>query len=340
MYSEVRKTVTDVLGFFWQQVFLDPAFVSGQTMALSLNFDALNALADSLPDYLSRKKIPYGDRHVYRLFVFNEADLDRDAAHYGDPGVVYGGGIAYGQQITDFTQWKYPIDSGLLPEFLTTGFTTPGIILRRDTDYVVADGSIIFFRNPLEIPGIMKRVTSYQGQTPVFSFLFWGFQVMEDIGAVCDYFGTVAGVCGPGTAVMQEAVNIAWDLRVEDATVRNVKRMLSVLTRTEYARQAGTVREIRPEGDSICIRTDVDVYTAPVTAIVLVDVGDALVSGQLLFDSFAVHEGVGEIEFSDFEGVALAPGFIQDVKAPLFFVNQIVPVEKTHDPDWVTVQAE
>lgn len=339
MYSDVRKTVTDVLGFFWQQVFLDPVFVSGHTMALSLNLEVLNALADMLPDYLSRKKIPYGDQHVYRLFTFDESQLVRDAAHYGDVGLTYGPTVAYGQQLTTFSAWKYPFDTALVPEFLTTGLTIPGTILRRNQDYIFENGLIVFLKDPLELSGVMKRLTSYSGQTPMFSFVLWGFQVQDDIDAVGDYFGTVAGICGPGTAVMQEAVNVAWDLRTEGATVRNVKRMLSILTRTEYARQAGVVRNIYGEGDSVCIRTDTDVYTAPAEAAVLVNIGDSLITGQLIFDSFVVHEGLGEIEFTDFEGVTLNSGFVQGPKGTLFFPNQQVDVVKTHDPDWVRVEA-
>jgi len=263
----------------------------------------------------------------------------RDAAHYGDEGLTYGPTVAYGQQLTAFSNWKYPFDTALVPEFLTTGLTEPGTILRRNQDYIFEDGLIVFLRDPLELTGILKRLTSYREQTPMFSFVLWGFQVQDDIDAVCDYFGTVAGICGSGTAVMQEAVNVAWGLRTEGATVRNVKRMLSILTRTEYAKVSGVVRDVYGEGDSICVRTDVDVYTAPADAAVLVNIGDALTAGQLIFDSFAVHEGWGDIEFADFEGVTLDPGFVQETQGPLFFPNQQVDVVKIHDPNWVRVEA-
>jgi hypothetical protein len=331
---DAKNDVLTALGFFWTRVFLDSDFVDGYSTSIGVELAQLNELTEVLPDYASRRKTPIKHVRGVRLFIFNETDLDTNAARYGQDGVLYDGQYSYGQQTMDLDEWRYPIDPDFCPNFLTTGILNPERILTKDVDYTISDGTITFLEDPLLAAGLDKRSLP-TADGPRFQFFLWGFNVEEDISAVCDYFGTVAGVCGPSNETYHKALNIAWDLRVEGATVQNIHRMLSVITNTDYVHTGGKIHEIFYEGDRICVRTEENIYTAPGNAKVVVPVGTTIEPGDIIFDTFSVKHGSEPIDFDEFEGLTLDQGYLATtVGGSLFLPNQTVPVTLEKHPDW------
>ena len=133
---------------------------------------------------------------------------------------------------------------------------------------------------------------------------------------------------------------MAWDLRIEGATVRNVNRLLSLLTDVDHVHTAGAVKDIYTEGNKVCVRTDTAVYTAPTGTAVLVNIGDSIEASQIIFDAFVVRQGNEEIDFEDFEGVALGSSHLPNLNGDLFFVNDLVPVTRIRHPDWFSVRSQ
>jgi hypothetical protein len=162
--------------------------------------------------------------------------------------------------------------------------------------------------------------------------------VEEDIQAVCNYFGTIAGICGESSDDLNTAVNIAWDLRVEGATVRNIHRMLALMTDTDYVDQTGTIQEIFEEGDKQCVLTENAVYTAPASANVLIPAGSTIQEGDFLFDTYIVKGGTELIDFEDFEALTLGPGLVGNVSPQgLLFENTLVDIVQEAHPDSISV---
>lgn len=339
-FIDERQQLIEALGYFWTKIFLDSEFIEGYVDSFSLRLTDLRELSDNLPDYASRKLLPVTEIRENRIFVFDESTLDTDAFKYGDGG-VYGGGATYGQQRTSFDEYIYPFPVNFEPEFLAPIVVEPDPILRRGEDYEIENGFIKFKTNPLELDNLIKKTVPDSTGAPVFLFYLWGFKVEEDIKAVCDFFGTVAGVCGDSTELVKEAVNIAWDLRVDGATVDNTHRLLSIITNTDYVETPGTVQEIYYEGDRICIRTDNAIYTAPADNLATVTVGESIEKSQIIFDTFSIKYGADKIDFDDFEGLTLGPGYLtKDITGELLFINEQVSISKVRHPDWYDVVEE
>jgi len=331
-FRETQKQLISILGFFWIKVFLDTDFVDAHTTSVGVQLkDMLNGI-DTFRDYLSRLTLPIKKLHSTRIFIFSEGDLDRVSARYGDEGRVYGAGdLAYGQMETTLEVYTYPIDPNFEPEFLATTFLGDSKILKRGVDYTLSDGTISFKTDPLQNPGLEKRLFNNLDAEPVYQFLYWGFSIEEDISAICDYFGVIAGICGLSNVSWKLAMNIAWDLRVEGASVRNVNRLLAVLTDTDYVDEAGTVTAIYREGDRQCVQTLQRIYTAPLKAAVLVTTGQLIQPAQAIFDTYSITPGTRVISFENFEGLTLGQGFLHRLSTSgIFLPNVSTPITKTN----------
>lgn len=340
MQVEVKQQIIEILNYFWNRMFLDSDFVNAWATTIAVPIDDLNQDFNTFSDYMSRYTIPIKEPKSVKLFIFNEENEDRDAYRYGDTGLLYGGGAIYGQQTTAIDPRRFPIEPGYEPRFLATSIKDPGDILEKGVDYEIEDGWITFLVDPLSLASIYKKATIGADQQTFFQFLLWGFQVKEDINALNDYYGIMAGVSGPSDIWTEAAVNVAWDLRVDGASVRNVQRLLAAMTHTDYVDQEGKVKDIYTEGDRICVATDNTVYTAPVEASPIVQKGDTLELDQVIFDTYSIHLGTEDIPGPDFDGLALGPEYLPVLGASILFPNERVDVTKTRNPGWYTVESE
>jgi hypothetical protein len=340
MQPVVKQQIIEILGYFWNSMFLDSDFVQSWATSIAVPIQDLNQDFSTLSEYMSRYTIPVKEPQSIRLFVFDEALEDRNANRYGDDGLIYGGGTAYGQETTSIDPRRFPIEPGYEPRFLATSIKDPGAILEKDVDYEIEDGWIVFFKDPLAIPSLYKKAITGSDKQTYFQFLFWGFQVRADINALCDYYGIMVGVCGPSEIWSKESINVAWDLRVDGASVRNVQRLLAVMTHTDYVSRAGKVKEIYTEGDRICVATENDVYTAPVESSPVIRKGDTLQSDQIIFDTYSIHLGTEDIPGPDFDGLALGPEYLPVLGASILFPNERVDITKTRNPGWFTLESE
>ena len=335
-YLDTRQKLAQALGFFWLKVFTDQAFVEGYVNAIAVEFWELDRLVQELPDYQSRYLLPLKDVSDARLFLFDESTLTRTKWVYGG-GLTYGADAAYGQQHQGSGAWSYASDETLVPNFLTVGVLGNARILTLGVDYAVADGRIVFRDNPLELANLQVLPTAADGETKM-KFLLWGFQVERDLRAVQNFFGVLAGVVANSTLKYQEAVNIAWDLRVDGASKRNINRVLCFISDTDYVEQDGQVRDIFVEGNRWCVVTENAVYTAPLEATVLTVKGAELRQGDFIFNSYAVRYEKEEVDFADFGGLLLDVGLLgPGYRSGVFAGNTLVPVTKTHAPTWTYV---
>lgn len=334
-YSQTLDKFRQALGVFWLEIFTDANWVAGWTKAMGVPFWNLDRMAADLPNYSSRYHVPLKDVEDVRIFIFSEADQDLAAHHYGD-GLKYGDGAAYGQLNPSI--YNYAIDPGLSPLFLAPTVFAPTAVWQRDIDYTIANGRIIFKRNPMNLPGVTMVPTGGMNGT-ILRFLLWGFQTEKDLSAVQDFFGTVAGVIGPSTAQYQRAVRIAWDLRVDGVSQRNIQRLLCAITDVDYVDAAGTVRAIYVEGDRRCVLTENALYTAPLSVNLVVVHGQSLSAGQPISDAFSVRQGKEEVDFAEFGGLLLEDGLLgPGYRNGIFLENATVPVTRQHGAGWTEAE--
>jgi hypothetical protein len=339
-FLTTKADVTKALGYFWHTLFLDSDFTDAYISSVAVPLSQLASEVKELSDYMSRSLVPEKVDHVVRLFIFDETTEDTAAYHYGDDGLTYGGGAVYGKDRVGNTNRLFQIDPAFTPAFLTADLFSPGTVWRLGQDYAIENGWIRFFKDPLDIQGLDKKTKIDADGQVFYTFFLWGFQVTEDIKALNKFFGNMVGYCGASSAATKDAINLAWDLRIEGATVRNVHRLLSLLTDVDHVHTAGTVADVYTEGNKVCVHTNNAVYTAPTGTTVLVSVGEDIEASQIIFDAFVIRQGNEEIDFEDFEGVALGGSHLPHLNGDLFFVNDLVPVTRIQHPDWFSVSSQ
>lgn len=339
-YSDIRQDVLTTMGFFWSRLFQNAGFVEAFTKVLSIHLADLERMTEELPAYLSREDIPVFDEQEVHLFEFNEENLEQQVYDYGASGLTYDdAGLLFGQEFSGEPVWAYPITQALSPMYLASDITDDAMIWNRGIDYVVQDGHVIFRTDPLDLDGVARRAVLTEDGKSVFKFFMWGYKTQRDYNAVQDIYGAVAGVAANSSDVYKKAVNIAWDLRTEGASVQNINRVFALAADVDYVEQAGQVEDIFPEGDRICVLTENAVYTAPIGTETVVSVGAQIEVGERIFDAFSIEHSSETISFSYFEALLLDPGFLgMDYSTPLLIPNTMVTVEKIHDPDWTYVE--
>ena len=340
-YTQINQDILKTLGYFWLRIFENAEYVESFSRTLAIHLSDLERVSAALPEYMARGELPVFDDQELHLFRFQEAALDRDAHKYGD-GLEYGTpGAIFGQQLQLLDRWSYPIAVDLSPAYLASDFSAEGEIWQRDIDYTVADGRIVFREDPLLLSQVVKLPQLAADGTTTFDFFLWGFKTDRDYQAVKDFYGVVAGVAAASSKVYKEAVNIAWDLRTEGASVQNIKRLLSLASDVDYVGQAGQIEDIFPEGDRICVQTENALYTAPIGTEVLFPIGSSLSIGEVIFDTFILRQSSEDVDFTDFEALLLDFGFLGlNYSSSLLIPNATVTVSKRHGSGWTYVEHE
>ena len=147
---------------FWSQVFNDvplvTALLDGQAEGLSqAYFDLLEIiLAKSVHD------IPVFHREKWQLLIFNESDINKNAANllkYGQdaeygvqtvssafaPGLEFEyGGFASG----DATSFALPGDMVDIESYVTNRIYEPSLVFSKGADFFISNGIIFFAKNP------------------------------------------------------------------------------------------------------------------------------------------------------------------------------------------------
>ena len=338
-YSDVKTEVINTLGIFWVKVFANRQFVDAYTSSIAVHFNDLNTLTELIPDLKSLDDMSIKYVEEVRLLLFNEEDLRRDRYHYGDEGLLYGDGIKYGAQLGTEPGYSYPIDVDVIPNFLSVSPLGDERIYQLGVDYVIAKGRIIFVEDPLALPDLTKNSVAGETGEPVFQFILWSFKAEVDLKTIQSFFGSIAGItASQSTAIYKDAVSIAWGLRVDGASVANLNKLLSIGTGTSFVQEGGLVKAVFFEGDKVCVETDKDVYVADNTAQVLVEVGDNIVEGQRIFDTYVVYTGGEAIPVQDFEALLLDKGILgTSFFNSVILDNSQVPITLTQQQDWTTV---
>jgi hypothetical protein len=337
-FAEDRQNYRKTLGFFWNKVFLDQDFVEGNVRSFLIKFRDLDDYTEELPDYLSRYLIPLKRTSDIRLFAFDEEERDTYAARYGQ-GYEYGEDLGYGDVQPAPVTVRYPIESGFSAKFLSV--TLEGDqILELGRDYEIEDDVIIFKQDPCELPGAVKLAQTQSDGSIKFVTFLWGFEVEEDVNALCEFYGILAGVCGETSQILKDAVNLAWDFRVDGASVLNIVRAMSLITDTNYAKEDGIVVDIFTEGNRTIIETDNTLYSAPSEYAPVVDIGQSLALGDILFDAFTVRSSTDELPPAEFEAIVLGAGDIAGVEHGILLPNSYEEVISQLPPGYQSIRVE
>jgi uncharacterized protein YdcH (DUF465 family) len=332
-----QQALREALGYFWSNVFKDQDFLTGLTRSIAFRAQSIYDLENSLIDYMSRKSIPVFREWDSRLFFFDTAEMRSARLLYGE-GAIYGSGEHYyGDLDLNPINPVFPIGE-FTPKYLTTNLLDPDNVYQIDIDYRIINDQIVFLKNPLNDLNVDK-VQIYDEETEQLrrTFQLWGFKSSEDIQALCDFYGTVAGVCSDSSDVLKEAINLAWDLRLEAVSDTLLKRTLSLISGVDYVHTGGVILDIYVEGDKVIVQVPDAVYTAPIGCEAIVEEGQTIVEGQEIFDAYSIIFPNQMLPEGMPEGIALGRGYIPALENSVLLPNKRVDIFRFKQKDWYEV---
>lgn len=286
---------------------------------------------DLLRDFL----IKLSDRQTVPLAIplgptpvrLQESQANASAAipRYAE-GFRYGEGLQYGRPVRH-AGWYFPLlaqltEIGLLvdaPETPTRCWF-PGI------DFTLEADRILFRENPFDDASLVTEVIWSEGRPTDREIRLWAVGASDDQLDVQTRYGFVTGFLGPSTAAYRRFVNSVWDAWTRGTSLDAVQRVVSALADSPVASEPQTVLELAVEGEYRLVVTDREVHRVPMTAGLLVSIGDSLYAGQPITDAATVIRVTGARSVAGLRGLSLdsgwlAPGFYDAIS----FENQSVP---------------
>jgi hypothetical protein len=332
-------SLRESLGYFFNSVFADQEFLTGLTRSVAFRTESTYFLEQDLAKYSSRRDIPSRRLSDSRIFFFDTADMQDADLTYGS-GEIYGSGnAAYGIRAVDPENPRFPVGS-YEPPYLTTELLKPGTVYTLGQDYAVENGYIVFTKNPLHDDNVEKRAL-YSDETNIRrTFFMWGFKSLEDHKDLCDFYGTVVGVCSSDIDVLKEAINLAWDMRQIGVTDELLNRVLSLITGVDYIHTKGRADEVYEEGDRLIVRSGDDIYTAPKDCTLRISLGERFEEAQQIFDAYTLVYPNQPLQGEDTVGLALGAAFIPGIDEGVLVPNISSSLYRHRTADWYELVRE
>lgn len=171
---------------------------------------------------------------------------------------------------------------------------TPSVVLLNNLDFVVDRDAhtMSFIENPFTNPlfpinDILADDLSVEDQ----EIELWLFQADFEENYLSDHYGYVINLKDASTEGYKRALIALWDALVSGTAREQIDAVLTACTGAETAKQDGeVVQYISSDAVGKLVITDQNVYRYHADATILVSVGEILVYGQYLADTFIVYD--------------------------------------------------
>ncbi len=336
----------DQLGSFWATIFDDRDVLqahlrSSANEQAQSHLDFLEAVAS-----VSRFTVPVFHREIWTLMTIRRSEVESVPSVYGPDDLVYGpqSGTVLGrpegfiqtyggQDRLDVIQARLPGALARADFTLQNYVVNPSRVLAYGVDYDVNfDRRLIrFLRDPFQDPLVPRRDIYDDAGNPVDTEIaLWVYQGDEDLDLVYTQFGYALGLRLESSQGYQDLLNAFWNQHVNGPNVADMQTYLAALAGAPLVRNPSEVVEvIRSEADSRLIVTDQTVYRVPLTANVVVAVGDTVRAGDILTDAVQIQElSRHEPDYSNLSAITLSPNFLSGgYFGELTFHNRRVDIE-------------
>lgn len=334
------------LGSFWATIFDDRTVLqthlrSSANEQAQSHLDFLEAVAS-----VSRFTVPVFHREIWTLMTIKRSDVESvpsvykaDDLVYGQqPGTVQGRPEGFvqtygGRDRPDMVQARMPDNLAKASFTLQNYVVNPSRVMAYGVDYDVDfDRRLIrFLKDPFEDPMVPRRDIYDAAGNPIDTEIaLWVYQGDVDLDLVYIQFGYALGIKLASSDGYKDLLNAFWNQHVTGPNVADMQSYLAALAGAPLVRNpVETVEVIKNEADTKLIVTNLAVYRAPLTANVLVNVGDTVYAGDILTDAVQIQELSHHApDYSGLAAVTLSPNFLSGgYFGELTFHNRRVDVE-------------
>lgn len=316
------------LGSFWFNLFEDREMLrvhmrsnAHEDMQTHLNF--LEAVAT-----VSRLTVPVFHRENWYLLKVLESESLAIPSVYKADDLVYGSqsgtvsdraeGFVQTYAGTDkpgIVQARLPDNLARMDFTIQNMVVLPTKVWVKGIDYDVDnDRQLIRFRDdPFSDPAVPVRdIFDDSGTRIDREFSVWVYAGDFDLDYVWIHFGYALGLRLDSSQGYKDLLNAFWDMHVLGPSRKDLQLYLAALSGAPTViNPTETVEVIRTEELDQLIVTDANVYRVPLTANVLVSVGQEVYNGDVLSDAFQIRELSGNNpDFSLLPALSLSDNYV------------------------------
>lgn len=325
-----------LLGSYWQDSFPDKDVLVGIMRAREVMFEQAHIDRSEAVSLAARSTSPVYHTELWKPIKLlkssaNDTTINRltygaNKALYGQVGVMpYDRIFNYGESIMGGNNTVIPLDSNIKHiRLLCNSVTNPTLILVAGVDFLItSDNMLTLALNVFTDPRVQSmNVYTSTGDLDTEATL-WAFSCDIDMQYMWKHYGFVVGALSSSSEVYNTFVNAMWDSHVAGSSVDSFRKMLAAAFDAPIAVGDETI-ELILTGRSVQVVTDKRVYRVPLTATLIVNVGDVLKPGDFLVDTVDILD----LSRSD-DGLKLhsTPG-------------TVIPLTNAIKNDWTTIQLQ
>lgn len=324
-----------VAGSFWSTTyqgmdFVADIFAARAQLAAQAHLDLLDLIAAT-----SRFTVPLYHRENWTFLTFLQSEVNTTAAvaeYAAGNAQVYGSGnglkYGVGQAARGFA---VPCPGDLRDcKLVLNRVTAPSLMLVKDIDFWLHEGSIIFREDPF-LNTLVPTQELFQSNEVVDRRAgLWLYHGDYDWSTTYEQFGYALKLRMASSEGYRSLVNALLDAITEGTTAETLYQAWAAITGVPLTRENGEqVVEIAQDARQLCVITDRTVYQYPLGSTAIVQVGDTLHAGDPLVDTlrfFEFHRGQTPAA-TELSGLVLGPGLLANgYLGELVFENKEVPL--------------
>ena len=277
-----------------------------------------NATLQEAVDAISRHSIPLHQKYIWHGLSLLESEMDQAAAawHFDDPALPdfdATPGFTFDlPTVSTAIAAEAPDNlSGVL--LVTDRLTDATVVLNKDIDFLLdlSDGNIIFRSNPFENSALTSIPVFTDGVVTDRQLQLWLFQAEFDTNLITNHFGYVLGLELDTSQGYKDVVNAAMDAMVDASSKSSIERLLSAIYDVPLVISDGEVVEaVEVLGGSLVVVTDQNVYKYASGATAAVSADDMVDAGDVLIESFEIHDLRDGTLPSGIGGITLAADYL------------------------------
>lgn len=251
---------------------------------------------------LSRSAVEPYLKVMCRPVYYSYEELENQ--HYIFDGTLkFDGAFLFSSKPSDVFRLRLPFDLKD-PVFIVDDPVKPESVLQEGIDFKVHDG-FIYMKEDIRNRGFKTYFDD--SVPPRHMACLWFLNSKKDFGTLQRLYGSPIEAA---SFDMPELINIYWDMLIEGCSEKNLRRLLCVVTDTDYLDRAGNVSEIFTENGRVCAVVDGAVYSSPESAGVRVSAGDAVRAGQFIFGNADIYTGSDTLPQEDFPILHLSEALV------------------------------
>ena len=307
------------IGDFWSNVYGadDPnhSFIEALNKVYTNQEFQSVIYADHINNALSRDTVSYFHREKSRMVLYREDQLDDQ--HYIFNGELNFDG-AYNFNSKPSNIYRLPLPEGLVkPAFITDNPANPTIIMQEGIDFLCSDG-IFYMKEDIRNKGF--ELGFDQSKPPKRTLTLWFLNAGFSDDTTQRLYGDPIKAA---TYNSSDLVNIYWDMLIEGCSDKNIRRLLCIITDTDYLDIDGKVEKIFVENKRNVVVVNGRLFSSPEITNVIVNEGDIVHNSQFLFNNAKLFSKDDEMSPSDFPIMHLSEAMIgSDIKGGVCIENK------------------